>query len=72
MRLCMSRQPQADEVQHLIQVFRQERQSYQLAPEQALALIGELDGNQTEPHDLAAWFVVASILLNLDETITKG
>ena len=70
-RLCMSRQPQVNEVRHLVKVFQQERQHYQRDLQQAQALIGELDCRHTDPHDLAAWFVVASILLNLDETITK-
>ena len=71
-RLCMSREPAADELQHLLQVFQQERQRFQQAPETAQAVIGNLECKHTDPSDMAAWFVIANILLNLDETITKG
>jgi len=71
-RLCVARQPQADEVQHLVRVYQQERQNYERSPELARALIGDLACERVDPQDLAAWFVVASILLNLDETITRG
>ena len=45
-------------------------------PEAARALVKGVKGytppQSTDPVELAAWFFVANVLLNLDETITKG
>jgi hypothetical protein len=50
------------------------RKSYQATPSDAKALlaVGESKTDQKiPPADLAAWTLVASEILNLDETLTK-
>jgi hypothetical protein len=56
------------------QMEREFRKSYQAVPAdaQALLAVGESKTDQKiPPADLAAWTLVASEILNLDETLTK-
>jgi hypothetical protein len=74
-RLCVARKPSAVELNLLLQLYRENADKYRKDPAaaKALALSGlpepRKEMNMTE---LAAWTVVANVLLNLDETITKG
>ena len=76
-RLCTTRKPTVTEIEYLRAVYRQELGRFEEDPKAAKTLIGKFelpDGKKT-PEDLsqwAAWFFVSNILLNLDETITKG
>ena len=73
-RLVASRRPQADELAILMAALDRQRQRYAQQPEQALALtsVGEkASPEDLETEELAAYTTVASLLLNLDETITK-
>jgi hypothetical protein len=65
-RRCLSRHPHPMEIEHLARVVENEQRRYELNPTAAEALVDEPSA------ELAAWFHVAGILLNLDETITKG
>ena len=76
-RRCLSRQPAGDEVQPLLALLERETgrfasgaaNPWDLAagkPEDALRLPAT-----ATPAQLAGWTVVARVLLNLDETITK-
>jgi len=72
-RLCVAREPKAEEVDHLTKVFQQELKYFQEHPQAAQKLISA--DNRPEgvgASRMAAWLYVANILLNLDETITKG
>ena len=72
-RVCMSRLPSSDEVNHLLAVYEQELQRFSGNPKTAEKVVprsAEQAGVPTE--QLAAWFTIANILLNLDETITKS
>jgi hypothetical protein len=75
-RLCVSRAPSAQEVAALVAAFRRERDRFARAPQLARELVAGVKRWQpaagTDPVALAAWFSVANVLLNLDETITKG
>ncbi len=62
-RLCTSRRPEASEKSRLLALLGKERQRYRADRKRA----GELAGGV----DAAAWTMVANVLLNLDETITK-
>ena len=72
-RLAMSRTPSASELEHLVSFYREERTRFEgdlMAAFEATA--GIWDGSTNPPlADLAAWTMVANVLLNLDETITK-
>jgi mono/diheme cytochrome c family protein len=74
-RAVTARRPQARESRRLLDLLASSRQRYAADPASAgkLASIGlgkPPDGSGLA--DLAAWTVVANVLLNLDETLTKG
>jgi hypothetical protein len=72
-RLCVARAPTASETAALADLWRQEQQRYHENPglaEKLIPLKEQLDG--IPPSEQAAWFAVANVLLNLDETITKN
>jgi uncharacterized protein DUF1553/uncharacterized protein DUF1549/concanavalin A-like lectin/glucanase superfamily protein/cytochrome c len=73
-RLVLGRSPTAKEVRTLRDLVEVQRAEYRAHPEAAgqLLHVGEsaLDSKLNDV-DLAAWTVVASTILNLDETITK-
>ncbi|MBP88281.1 MAG: hypothetical protein CMJ64_16445 [Planctomycetaceae bacterium] len=71
-RSCVARQPRMKDIQLLSEVYQSERQHYEDATDDAVALVGKQTERRTNVQDLAAWFHVANILLNLDETITKN
>ncbi|MCZ6597937.1 MAG: DUF1553 domain-containing protein, partial [Planctomycetota bacterium] len=77
-RLCLSREPAADELAILVDLYRAEREAFAADPDgaqraRALASLPPgLDVSGLDPIELAAWTVVANTLLNLDETITKS
>jgi hypothetical protein len=73
-RLCLTRPPEQEELKRLLELYENARSRYAEDRDQALALatqpLGDLpdDANAVE---LAAWTVVANVLLNLDETLMK-
>ena len=74
-RLCEARPPRADEVKRLVALYEQElaqfKQDTKAAEKMATSELGKPAENMNL-EELAAWTVVANVLLNLDETITKG
>lgn len=76
-RRVLAREPSAAERRELLAVLRQERRRFASGGLDPLVILGgEMGPAQPErkqrPAELAAWTVVARILLNLDETITRG
>jgi len=73
-RLCLSRDANKQEIDHLLRVFNREKLKYSQNIAAAKALVGKhtKTTDEQELTELAAWFYVSSILLNLDETITKS
>ena len=74
-RLCLARTPTKQERRRLIQFYEQQWKSFERDPSAAATLLRV--GSATQPTSLdarrlAAWTMVANVLLNLDETITKG
>ena len=75
-RICLSREAKNEEVAELAKVFKSELKLFS----RDAATVKELmeGSNRWKPAkgvnqaELAAWFSVANILLNLDETVTKG
>jgi Protein of unknown function (DUF1553)/Protein of unknown function (DUF1549)/Planctomycete cytochrome C len=75
MRLCVARMPTDREVDLLLNVYRDNLEKYKKEPAAAKAMAkgGAKDlPKDADPAELAAWTVIANILLNLDEAITKG
>ncbi|MBI1918712.1 MAG: hypothetical protein HYS12_28795 [Planctomycetes bacterium] len=73
-RRVTGRLPQEDEIEMLEKHYRRWRDEYRDNPAVALQLlaVGEAPRDPTlDAAELAAWTSVASVLLNLDETISK-
>jgi hypothetical protein len=74
-RLAVARPPTAKELAVLQGVFQTQREAFRRDQAAALKIltIGESKKDeQLDPVELAAWTTVANVILNLDETITKG
>lgn len=75
-RLCLSRNPKTAELQNLASVFETELTRLRKNPAAARELLTAIPGYRPPPNldpvETAAWFFVANVLLNLDETITLG
>ncbi len=74
-RLATARKPTPRELTVLRCVFEQQHARFAADPAAATKLlsVGESPRNEQLPaHELAAWAAVASVILNLDEAVTKG
>ena len=73
-RLATARWPQVPESEVLLVTFHKFRDAYQEEPEAALKFVsqGESPRDETlDPTELASYTSMTSLILNLDETITK-
>ncbi len=71
-RCCVARQPTTEELQLLSMIHDDELSSLSLNQEKTRKLIGNTPlPRDTSAVQFAAWFFVANVLLNLDETITR-
>jgi hypothetical protein len=74
-RLCTSRPPTKQERDRLVEFYGQQLKGFEREPAAAATLLkvgtAELPA-RLDPRQLAAWMMVANVLLNLDETLTKG
>ncbi|MBM3848074.1 MAG: DUF1553 domain-containing protein, partial [Verrucomicrobia bacterium] len=73
-RLCVSRAPNEKELSTLLSVFDRALKRFQDAPAKAGALLMQPATDKAEDPgtaEVAAWTVVGSVLLNLDETLMK-
>jgi hypothetical protein len=74
-RLCTGRAPRPDELQLLVESYEHHLSTYQSDPPAAgsLVAVGEIaPPSELDPVELAAWTMVANLVLNLDEVITKN
>ena len=71
-QMAVARKPRLAEVELLVQVVREQRQRFKRDRQAARELVSPEDRDAPDLVELAAWFHVANILMNLDETITKG
>jgi hypothetical protein len=74
-RLCTARVPSARELSILRRILDENLVKYRRNPAAAAKLIsiGESPRPaEIDPAELAAWTAIGNLLLNLDETITKG
>ena len=69
-KLTLSREARPEELTRLVALYEGERQHYQQRSAAAGQVAGARDP-QTDTADLAAWTMVANVLLNLDEAVTK-
>ena len=71
-KCCVSRTPAESESKRLTALFSQEERRYLSDLESATKLIGvKRNATPAEVARQAAWIVVANVLLNMDETLTK-
>jgi hypothetical protein len=74
-RLATARKPSEQETAILRRIFEDQLAEYRTDTKKALKLLSAGEANRNEkldPAELAAWTIVASAILNLDETVTKG
>ena len=74
-RLCLARPPTKLERQRLVSLYEQQLASFERDAKSAEALVSHGAAQRPANLDvrkLAAWMMVANVLLNLDETLTKG
>lgn len=80
-RSVTARKPTQEELDVLTSVLERHRQTFASRPVEATALIGgattqlsptHLDRDKSQDPELAAWTMLANLLLNLDEAVTKG
>ena len=75
LRLALARPPQDEQVKKIVELYQTEHEHYRndanAAKAMATAPLGPLpDGMNAD--ELAAWTVIANVLLNLDGVLTKG
>jgi hypothetical protein len=70
-RLATSRTPESDERQVLEDLFAKKREELKAEPKNAAAIVADATPKGIEKTDFAAWTLVARVVLNLDETITR-
>jgi hypothetical protein len=74
--LTLARKPGKEETDHLKRLYEQQLARFKADPKAAATLIDNVKNykpsKQANRAQLAAWFYLANVLLNLDETITKG
>ncbi len=73
--IATARVPEVDEAQILLSLLEQQKSVYLNDAEAAKVFLevgDRLPNEALDPAELAAWTVITSTLLNLDETITKG
>jgi hypothetical protein len=75
LRLCLCRPPSEAQVQQVLTLYQSEREHYRKDAKAALKLatdpLGPLPPG-ADTAEMAAWTVVANVLLNLDGVLTKG
>jgi hypothetical protein len=73
--LCTARHASDEAIAELVQLFEDQLVKYQQDESAAKALLGpewEMSGGSLNSGDLAAWTIVANLILNLDEVVTKN
>jgi hypothetical protein len=74
-RLATARRPGAEETKVLLDVFQRELAEFRKDKPAAEKLLGVGSFKPKaglDSSELAAWTTIASMILNLDETVTKG
>ncbi len=77
-RLALARRPTPTELDRVMALYREEAEKFEKDTAAARAMVGDdakaaiAKESPSEVADLAAWTVVANVLLNLDETMNVG
>jgi hypothetical protein len=75
LRLALARPPSDEQVKKVVELYESEREHYRKDAKAAMAMatdpLGPLPAGM-QADELAAWTVIANVLLNLDGVLTKG
>jgi hypothetical protein len=74
-RLATSRTPTSEEIGIFTRLYEEQRAAYanNLEAAERFVRVGDSAPDTTiDARELAAWSLVANVILNLDETVTKG
>jgi hypothetical protein len=74
-RLCTAREPNDTELNEIMAVYHDHLQEYEdniAAARQLIAAETEATSEIENPASLAAWTMIANLILNLDEVVTKN
>ncbi len=67
-KLVLAREAQAAEIDRLLAIYGQELEHYRSQPAAATLVASD---RPEDPAEMSAWTIVANVLLNLDEAVTK-
>lgn len=70
-RVCVSREPDEDELDSLIALLNNQLDQFKNAPEEAGRFIKAFESEGIEAHESAAYIAVARTIMNLDEFVTR-
>ncbi len=70
-RRALTRHPRADELDRILAYYGQQLERYRQDETAAAKVVGAYRVQDVDVAEQAAWTMVANVLLNLDETITK-
>jgi hypothetical protein len=71
-QLCTSRRPGDQERDALTRLFAAQSAAFELRPDDVIRLTRDMPSSvNAEPYEVAAWYSLTTVLLNLHETITK-
>ena len=71
-RLCLCREPGAEELKSLQALFRRLRKFCEANPEGAKKMLGKFSVDGISAGELASWVSLSRVLLNLDEFISRS
>jgi hypothetical protein len=74
-RLVLARDPTSAEISQVIELYRENLELYERdrTAAKAMVILEPIKGAALiDQAELASWIVIANVLLNLDETVTKG
>ena len=70
-RLCFARQPNPQEISSLLAYVKSQTTDFLASPDDAKSISAAAEGSDEQLAENAAWTVLARVLLNLDEFITR-
>ncbi len=70
-RVCLARKPSQEELEALARLASHQLDAFRSSPEQADEVLTLRAAPANDPAETAAWAVVAGVLMNLDEFITR-
>jgi Protein of unknown function (DUF1553) len=70
-KVVLSREAKAEELERIARLFAEQQEHYESDRDAAAKVLGAGAPSGADLADRAAWTIVANVLLNLDEAVTK-